>query len=69
MKKNVTAINTGTINMSRTVFLGLTPAAVSAAYDKEPNNPLPPVPDDQVEITFLKKKEMIVKCLKQRKLQ
>lgn len=39
--------------MSRTVFRGLKPAAVRAAYDKEPNKPEPPVPDDQVEITFL----------------
>ena len=53
MKKNVIAIITGTISMSRTVFRGLKPAAVRAAYDKEPNKPEPPGPDDQVEITFL----------------
>ena len=48
------AIVAGTISMSNTVFLGVRPAEVNAAYDMAPKTPAAPVPDDQVEITFLK---------------
>lgn len=36
-----------------TVFRADIPMDVKAVYTKEPNTPAPPVPDDQVEITFL----------------
>ena len=56
MPKNVTAMRTGMTSISCTVLRGLRPAVVSAAYDREPKSPEPPVPDDQVETTFLQMK-------------
>jgi hypothetical protein len=53
MKKKEIAISTGTINIKRTVFLGVRPAEVKAAKESAPKRPEPPVPDDQVETTFL----------------
>lgn len=53
IKKNVIAIKTGTININRTVFRALRPAVVRAANDNAPKRPDPPVPDDQVDTTFL----------------
>ena len=58
IKKNVTNMITGTISMRRTVLLGLSPAEVKAAKESEPKRPDPPVPDDQVETTFLCEDEL-----------
>ena len=55
MKKKEIAISTGTISIRRTVFLGVKPAEVKAAKESAPKRPEPPVPDDQVETTFLYK--------------
>lgn len=44
----------GTLNMSSIVFTGDTPKAMRAAYEVAPIMPAPPVPDDHVDITFLK---------------
>jgi hypothetical protein len=53
IKKKEIAIRTGTISIKRTVFLGVRPAEVKAAKESAPKRPEPPVPDDQVETTFL----------------
>ena len=37
------------------MFLGVKPAEVKAAKESAPKRPEPPVPDDQVETTFLYK--------------
>jgi hypothetical protein len=55
MRKNVTARSTGIISISRTVLRALRPAVVKAANDNEPKSPDPPVPEDQVDTTFLDK--------------
>lgn len=52
-KKKVIAINAGTTSINKTVFRALRPAVVKAANDNAPKSPDPPVPDDQVETTFL----------------
>ena len=41
----------GTQSITRTVSCGLSPAAVSSAYDPAPTTPAAPVPEDQAEIT------------------
>lgn len=53
IKKKVNAISTGTISINNTVLRALSPLVVNAAKDNAPNSPDPPVPDDQVETTFL----------------
>ena len=55
--KNVIAIKTGTTNIRRTVLRALKPAVVNAAKDNAPRTPDPPVPEDQVDTTFLNDKE------------
>lgn len=43
----------GMINIINIVLIGETPMEISAAYEKLPKIPAPPVPLDQVLITFL----------------
>ena len=50
----MTDIKTGTTNINRTVVRGVNPIEVNAANDKAPKRPDAPVPDDQVEMTFLR---------------
>lgn len=45
---------TGTTNIVNIVLTGDTPNAMSPAYETEPMIPAPPVPEDHVDITFLK---------------
>jgi hypothetical protein len=59
IKKNVIAINPGITNIKRTVFRALRPAVVNAANDNAPKSPDPPVPEDQVETTFLYNKQAL----------
>lgn len=44
----------GMIVITSNVFLGDRPADVKPAYDRAPNIPAPPVPDEYADITFLK---------------
>lgn len=47
----------GTTVITSNVFLGDRPADVKPAYDRAPNIPAPPVPDEYADITFLPKKK------------
>jgi len=60
IKKKVTDIIIGTTSINKTVVRGVIPADVMAAYDTAPKRPDAPVPDDQVETTFLKIKSIII---------
>lgn len=46
---------TGMMVITNNVLRGERPAEVKPAYDKAPNSPAPPVPEEYVDITFLKK--------------
>ena len=59
MSQKVAAWIIGTNNITKSVALELK-NNVSPAYDSAPITPAPPVPDDQVDITFLKM-EMFLK--------
>ena len=53
MSTYLRASMTGTMSITNSVFLGLSPTAVNPAYDSAPNTPAAPVPDDQVDTVFL----------------
>ena len=55
-------IETGLISMMSRVTRGVTPIAVSPAYDKAPNKPAAPVPDDHVDTTFLESHKQFISC-------
>lgn len=38
------------------VVFGVSPSPVSPVYESDPAMPAPPVPEDQVEITFLEER-------------
>lgn len=40
----------------RMVVFGVSPSPVSPVYESDPAMPAPPVPEDQVEITFLEER-------------
>lgn len=44
----------GTTIIISIVSTGVTPSEIRPAYEREPITPAPPVPDDHVDITFLK---------------
>jgi hypothetical protein len=48
-------ITTGTTVITSSVVRGDRPTDVRPAYDKAPNIPAPPVPDEYADITFLNK--------------
>lgn len=48
----------GTTNMSSTAERGESPAEVNTAKLTEPKSPAAPVPDDQVDTTFLATKNI-----------
>lgn len=51
--QKATASMAGTTIIISIVVTGVTPNAISPAYEREPMTPAPPVPDDHVDITFL----------------
>lgn len=51
--QKATASIAGTTIIISIVVTGVTPNAMSPAYEREPMTPAPPVPDDHVDITFL----------------
>lgn len=51
--QNAVATITGTTSIISMVSVGVKPSEISAAYEKDPRIPAPPVPDAYVEITFL----------------
>jgi hypothetical protein len=50
----VAAITTGTLNITNREFAALRTSEVSPAYELAPRIPAAPVPEDHVDITFLK---------------
>ena len=46
----------GTMVITSRVFRGESPTDVKPAYDRAPNIPAPPVPEEYADITFLEKK-------------
>ncbi|MPC10985.1 hypothetical protein E2C01_003634 [Portunus trituberculatus] len=52
-RTDLTLMTTGTISMINTEVRGVSPAEVSTAKAAAPNTPAAPVPDDQVDTTFL----------------
>jgi hypothetical protein len=51
------AIINGTITITCKVVAALSPAAINPAYETAPRMPAAPVPEDQVDITFLGEKK------------
>lgn len=54
---------TGTQSISNNVLIGVIPNRMRPAYEREPMTPAPPVPDDQVDITFLYNSAISVRSL------
>lgn len=52
--QNAAPSRSGTLNIRSIVFTGEIPTATRPAYDSDPIIPAPPVPDDHVDITFLR---------------
>lgn len=56
--QNTIASMTGIEIIISIVFTGVTPSEMRPAYEREPKTPAPPVPEDHVDTTFLKKNNL-----------